>query len=419
MVVEPPVANGGAYERIPDEDQGRQDGRPFFPYARLLNGEIPPERPGWQAFTRPDDLYGVAGTVARRPGQWPAWEVPRLVLFALVVIPLRLALVAVPFVLWLVLILLSRPIRPLAPLALFIAQHGSRLLLFAFGFHYIEYRALPGCEKEPLRERKRPIMAVSNHSSYLDIVVHCYLHCPGYVARAGTARTPLLGAIAQTFGCLYVERDKARARALGRTVANVSKAVADRAVSNAERQAARRSFRPLCMFPEGTTSNGQQLLHFHRGAFLAGTAVKPYIIKYPPVTVSPTWESIGIVRQLFLLMCAPWNRMEITEMPLYVPNARERADPALYAEGVRREMARVGGLGVTDAGFKEHMDYIAAIKESLAARRKGVDLHCAGWVAPEEVSTGTVGTMNGSARSDGGSTHGVVEEKGAERKVSP
>jgi lysophosphatidylcholine acyltransferase/lyso-PAF acetyltransferase len=37
--------------------------------------------------------------------------------------------------------------------------------------------------------------------------------------------------------------------------------------------------RPMLLFPEGTTSNGQMLLPFKTGAFLAGVPVLPVIIK--------------------------------------------------------------------------------------------------------------------------------------------
>lgn len=43
--------------------------------------------------------------------------------------------------------------------------------------------------------------------------------------------------------------------------------------------------RPILLFPEGTTTNGNFLLRFRTGAFIAGVPVQPTIVKYGPVSV--------------------------------------------------------------------------------------------------------------------------------------
>lgn len=43
---------------------------------------------------------------------------------------------------------------------------------------------------------------------------------------------------------------------------------------------------------EGTTSNGDYLLPFKTGAFLAGTPILPVILKYNYSRFSPAWETI-------------------------------------------------------------------------------------------------------------------------------
>ena len=47
---------------------------------------------------------------------------------------------------------------------------------------------------------------------------------------------------------------------------------------------------PICVFPEGGTSNGQYLLSFKRGAFASLKAVKPIVLKYSWGSVSPAWD---------------------------------------------------------------------------------------------------------------------------------
>jgi 1-acyl-sn-glycerol-3-phosphate acyltransferase len=49
---------------------------------------------------------------------------------------------------------------------------------------------------------------------------------------------------------------------------------------------------PICIYPEGTQSNGSALLQFKKGAFVAMKAVTPVVIKYEWSSFSCTWDSM-------------------------------------------------------------------------------------------------------------------------------
>jgi lysophosphatidylcholine acyltransferase / lyso-PAF acetyltransferase len=49
----------------------------------------------------------------------------------------------------------------------------------------------------------------------------------------------------------------------------------------------------LKYFAEGTTTNGDFLLPFKTGGFLAKAPVLPVILKYPYQRFSPAWDSIS------------------------------------------------------------------------------------------------------------------------------
>lgn len=54
---------------------------------------------------------------------------------------------------------------------------------------------------------------------------------------------------------------------------------------------------PLLIFlifnlAEGTTTNGDYLLPFRTGAFLARVPVQPVILRYPYTMFSPAWDSM-------------------------------------------------------------------------------------------------------------------------------
>ncbi|KAL2894622.1 Lysophospholipid acyltransferase LPEAT1 [Bienertia sinuspersici] len=112
---------------------------------------------------------------------------------------------------------------------------------------------------------------------------------------------------------------------------------------------------------EGTTTNGNFLLPFKTGAFIAGAPVLPVILKYPYQRFSPAWDSISGVRHVILLLCQFVNYMEVMRLPVYYPSKEEKDDPKLYANNVRKLMANEGGLILSDIGLPEKRIYHAAL----------------------------------------------------------
>jgi 1-acyl-sn-glycerol-3-phosphate acyltransferase len=90
---------------------------------------------------------------------------------------------------------------------------------------------------------------ISNHLSYLDIVVFAALHPCVFVAKEEIRRWPVVGWMTTMSGTVYV------ARGHGGSAMKARK----------EMQAALDAGLPVVFFPEGTTSNGNQLLKFHSG----------------------------------------------------------------------------------------------------------------------------------------------------------
>ena len=92
-----------------------------------------------------------------------------------------------------------------------------------------------------------PALLVSNHISWLDIlVIHAARYCR-FVSKSDIRDWPLVGTLATAAGTLYIERSR-RKDAL-RMVRDMAQAMQDGDV--------------VAVFPEGTTSDGQTLLPFH------------------------------------------------------------------------------------------------------------------------------------------------------------
>ncbi|XP_071923622.1 lysophospholipid acyltransferase LPEAT1 isoform X4 [Coffea arabica] len=245
----------------------------------------------------------------------------------------------------------------------------SRALLFIFGFYWISethrdivdvsFNGKFGTQvsfstesKDQSQDSARPGVIVSNHVSYLDILYHMSSSFPSFVAKRSVAKLPLVGLISKCLGCVYVQRESKSSDFKG-----VSGIVNDRI-----KEAHQDKNAPMMMlFPEGTTTNGDFLLPFKTGAFLAKAPVLPVILRYPYQRFSPAWDSISGVRHVFFLLCQFVNYMEVTKLPVYHPSQQEKDDPRLYAENVRRLMAHEGGLVLSDIGLAEKRVYHAAL----------------------------------------------------------
>lgn len=232
----------------------------------------------------------------------------------------------------------------------------SRVMLFAFGFYWIQ-ECVRDVDNEgdgdgQSKEHERPGVIISNHVSHMDILYHMSSSFPSFVAKRSVGKLPLVGLISKCLGCVYVQRESKSSDTKG-----VSAVVNER-IQEAHQD---KSAPMMMLFPEGTTTNGDYILPFKTGAFLAKAPVLPVILKYPYERFSPAWDSISGARHVILLLCQFVNYMTVTRLPVYYPSQEEKDDPKLYAENVRRLMAREGNLIMTDIGLAEKRVYHAAL----------------------------------------------------------
>jgi 1-acyl-sn-glycerol-3-phosphate acyltransferase len=90
---------------------------------------------------------------------------------------------------------------------------------------------------------------ISNHCSYIDIVVFAALSPCVFCSKAEIEEIPVIGWMTTMSGTIYVERGRGGSALKAR---GGMKAAADAGL-------------PVVFFPEGTTTNGTELLPFHSG----------------------------------------------------------------------------------------------------------------------------------------------------------
>jgi lyso-ornithine lipid O-acyltransferase len=147
--------------------------------------------------------------------------------------------------------------------------------------------------------KRRPLMLVSNHVSWLDVVVLGALGPVSFIAKSEVAEWPLFGLFARLQRTIFVDRQR-RSK-----TGDVNRSVGERLAAGDV----------MVLFPEGTTADGTRLLPF-RSALLgaareaaAGDAavdLQPVSIAYHrrgglPMTASSRAEEIAWVGDVDLL----------------------------------------------------------------------------------------------------------------------
>lgn len=122
-------------------------------------------------------------------------------------------------------------------------------------------------------------LIVSNHLSYLDILVVSSVLPSCFVTSVEMKETPLLGQITSLAGCLFVER---------RNKMNLHQEIGELG------EALQRGL-SVVVFPEATSTNGEQILRFRRplfnSALATDTPVLPVCLNYREIKSQPVTKA--------------------------------------------------------------------------------------------------------------------------------
>lgn len=200
----------------------------------------------------------------------------------------------------------------------------GRVLLVALGFWTVE-----GTDDDNFDENEaRKATIISNHSSLADPCLLAYLFAPSFIAKNDVHKIPGVGRVGAAQHAFYIDR-------MHGTKLSVTEKLAERQRLVAQADGV---LPPVAIFPEGTTTNGEHLLKFRTGAFVAGTPVSPVLIRYSYRWFSPTYESIKTGPYILGLLSQYALRVRYHRLPVYYPTNAEKSDASLYAANVHAWM---------------------------------------------------------------------------------
>jgi len=171
-------------------------------------------------------------------------------------------------------------------------------------------------DDDPLHSLRNGLL-VTNHISWLDVFVLNAIVPMRFVAKAEVRRWPLIGWLCARAQTLFLERGKAR----------------DAARLNVHLVQSLRNGECLAIFPEGTTTDGSAVGHFHASLFQpaldAAAAVFPVAIRYQDEQgnrskAAAYIEEISFGSSMWAILCTPALHVRLIAAPLAEADARDR-----------------------------------------------------------------------------------------------
>ena len=184
------------------------------------------------------------------------------------------------------------------------------------------------------RAHAGPVLLVTNHISWLDIVVMLAAQYCRFVAKSELKAWPLVGPLATAAGTLYIER--ASSRDALRVVHHMAERLQDGDV--------------LAVFPEGTTGDGVEVLPFHanllQAAIAAQAPAQAVGLRFVDARGQPSFAPCYIgddtfVGSVWRTLCA---RGLVVHVAFAAPDLPQGRNRRVWAVDLRAQVMAVRGL---------------------------------------------------------------------------
>lgn len=170
------------------------------------------------------------------------------------------------------------------------------------------------CIDIPGRNPPPASMIVANHTGYMEILYTGAKFGCCFVAKSTLRKMFIMGTIMKCSQAIFVDRASGKSHAGSQII---------------ERAKNPTKWPPLALYPEGTTTNGKQLIKFHTGAFIAGAPVIPLVVKYSSMMFDPAFTCYSTGLHMLQMLAQPINFMHVIQLPTYASYTRQTLQTCL------------------------------------------------------------------------------------------
>ncbi len=190
---------------------------------------------------------------------------------------------------------------------------------------------------------ERRAILVGNHISWLDIIV-IGQYLPAYfVAKSDIASWPVIGYLAKQGGTIFIRRGNKQ----------YIKTTAEKMVWLLKQNS------NIIAFPEGTTTNGDEVLHFHSSLFqpalLTRSAIQPVALQYQGAAkeLAPFVGDDGFVPHLIKMLSMDKIEVRLSFLPVINSSGKNRHSVSLEARTMIWE--EISEYSPVDSSDRRHL----------------------------------------------------------------
>ena len=191
-------------------------------------------------------------------------------------------------------------------------------------------------------KKEAPIMVCAPHTTVFDAVAPVFTTDVFVVSRVEDKNMPIFGVCQRAGQNIFVDRTDPDSK--------------EKTRREILRRATEKDWSRMCIFSEGCCTNGRAVVRFKTGAFQPGLPVQPVLVKYPNKLDTVTWTlnmRHNALVMVWLTLAQLYTVGEVEYLPVYYPNEEEKENPRLYANNVRKVMAKALGKPLTNSTYEE------------------------------------------------------------------
>jgi lysophosphatidylcholine acyltransferase/lyso-PAF acetyltransferase len=248
----------------------------------------------------------------------------------------------------------------------------ARILLFFYGYVWIQTVHPPPPSND--KNNTRPVLpkaVVCNHTGFVEMLYLASAYGCCFVSKVENKHLPFIGKICIAMKCIFVERTKDKTKKTTTTTTSNTTNTSQKIKQRLE--APPGQWPLLALAPEGTTTTGHVVIHFHTGAFHPGQPVRPVAVQMPFSTTmwgyDPTFSCANMNLHILGLMAQPCNFLTVYPLQVYDPSPTEKGNPQLFANNVRQQIANVLEIPVCELQWRDKLLYEPSAKSRALGRK--------------------------------------------------